>query len=47
MVSIVSNVSLEVDNVNKDESSDDVLSSIPKLLSPAMQVRESDLKVSQ
>lgn len=43
----MSNMSLEVDDVDRDESSDDELPSISKLLSPAMQVRESDLKVSQ
>lgn len=46
MVSIVSNVSLEIDDVDGDESGDDELPSLQKVLSPAMQACRANLKVS-
>jgi hypothetical protein len=46
MASVVPNVSLGTDNVDDDESGDEELPSLQKLLSPARQARRSNLKVS-
>ena len=45
MMLIVSNVSVEVDDVDRDKCRDDERPLIQKLLSPVMQVQEPDLKV--
>jgi hypothetical protein len=46
MLSIVSHMSLEVDDVDDDESGDDELPSLQELFSPAMQACQANLKVS-
>jgi hypothetical protein len=46
MASVVPNVSPGTDDVDGDESGDEELLSLQKLLSPARQARPSNLKVS-